>query len=75
MTTHSGILVWEIPWTGSLLGYSPQAARSWTEQLNNDSNMIFRDLICLSHSGLLFTMAVQKHALWILVLSYYVYEV
>ena len=47
-----------------------------TEQLNNNSNMIFRDLICLSHSGLLFTMAVQKHALWILVvLSYYVHEI
>ena len=47
-----------------------------TEQLNNNSNMIFRDLICPSHSGLLFTMAVQKHALWILVvLSYYVYEI
>ena len=24
MATHSSILAWEIPWTGSLLGYSPQ---------------------------------------------------
>ena len=23
MATHSSILAWEIPWTGSLVGYSP----------------------------------------------------
>ena len=23
VATHSSILVWEIPWTGSLVGYSP----------------------------------------------------
>ena len=23
MATHSGILAWKIPWTGSLVGYSP----------------------------------------------------
>ena len=23
MTTHSSILAWEMPWTGSLVGYSP----------------------------------------------------
>ena len=23
MATHSSILAWEIPWTGSLAGYSP----------------------------------------------------
>ena len=24
MATHSSILAWRIPWTGSLVGYSPQ---------------------------------------------------
>lgn len=37
--------------------------------------MIYRDLICLSHSGLLFTVAVQKHALWIFVVLHYVCEI
>ena len=23
MATHSSVLAWEIPWTGSLVGYSP----------------------------------------------------
>ena len=23
MTTHSSILAWEMPWTGSLVGYNP----------------------------------------------------
>ena len=23
MATHSSVLAWEVPWTGSLVGYSP----------------------------------------------------
>ena len=28
MATHSSILAWEIPWTGSLAGYSPWVTKS-----------------------------------------------
>ena len=28
MATHSSIVVWRIPWTWSLVGYSPWAAKS-----------------------------------------------
>ena len=27
MTTHSGILAWEISWTGGLMGYIPQGLK------------------------------------------------
>ena len=27
ITTHTSILAWRIPWTGSLAGYSPQGCR------------------------------------------------
>ena len=30
MATHSSILAWKIPQTGSLMGYSPWGARSQT---------------------------------------------
>ena len=29
MATHSSILAWEIPWMGSLVGYSPWGHKSW----------------------------------------------
>ena len=36
MATHSGILVWRIPWTGEPAGYSPWGCKEldMTEQLN-----------------------------------------
>ena len=36
MATHSSILAWRIPWTGSLLGYSPWGHKEsgMTERLN-----------------------------------------
>ena len=39
MATHSSILAWRIPWTRSLVGYSPWALRESdrAERLNNDS--------------------------------------
>ena len=27
MATHTSILAWRIPWTGSLVGYSPQGRK------------------------------------------------
>ena len=30
MAIHSSVLVWRIPWTRSLVGYSPWVAKSWT---------------------------------------------
>ena len=29
MATHSSILTWKIPWTGSLAGYSPWGHKEW----------------------------------------------
>ena len=34
MATHYSILAWEISWMGSLVGYNPLVAKSWT-QLSN----------------------------------------
>ena len=36
MATHSSILAWKIPWTESLVGYSPQGHKEldMTEQLH-----------------------------------------
>ena len=38
--THSGILVWRIPWTGSLAGYSPRDHKEsdMTEQLSTSTS-------------------------------------
>ena len=40
MSTHSSILVWEIPWTDSLADYSPQGCKEWdkTEWLNTHTH-------------------------------------
>ena len=40
MATHSSILAWKIPWTGSLAGYSPWGHKKsdLTERLNNHNN-------------------------------------
>ena len=41
MATHSSILAWKIPWTGSLVGYSPQSRKELdtTEQLHFTSHI------------------------------------
>ena len=40
MATHSSILAWRIPWTGSLAGYSAWGHKEsdMTEQLTHNSN-------------------------------------
>ena len=37
MAIHSSILAWRIPWTGELVGYSPQGCKEsdMTEQLTH----------------------------------------
>ena len=38
MATHSSILAWRIPWTGSQVGYSPWGRKEWgmTELLSRN---------------------------------------
>ena len=40
ITIHSSILAWEIPWTRSLVGYSPRGCKesNKTEQLNSNNS-------------------------------------
>ena len=45
MATHSSILTWSIPWTESLVGYSPQSHKESdrTEQLSLSHFLFTRD--------------------------------
>ena len=58
MATHSSILAWEIPWTGSLVGYSPWG-RKGSMHLS-DFIFTFHSISHFSTKGHLFFIPLMK---------------
>ena len=47
MATHSSVLAWRIPWTGSLVGYSPQGCKEQdTTEVTQHTCMFFLAKFC-----------------------------
>ena len=46
MAIHSSILAWKIPWTESLVGYSPWGERVGQDLATKPPNLIKQNLVC-----------------------------
>ena len=75
MATHSSILAWRIPWTESLVGYSPQITKSWTQLSDFTFTFTFIQLICytfsLSYVEFKFMYSANRRMFWILTWFWY----
>ena len=66
MAIHSSTIAWKIPWTGSLVGYSPWRRKEsdMTEQLHFDFHTQMEEIINLISLSLVYVVSCSSLPPW-----------